>query len=177
MAEADSGTPLRARSGDWFFVVAFTCFALSSWLSDIVPALGIPIGPDSPNPLARANWFYARDADPLLIASPFYLQVSCFISAFVFGAFYPVLVYAFVTGANWIRVPAIVYVSAMTYGMVMFLCVEFLGPLPPTNLRWFLFWNLPYLLIPLALGWRMRHPHPFGARTTTAPGAARTAAA
>jgi hypothetical protein len=156
------GVPLRERPGDWLFVLAFSFFALSSWFSDTVPALGIPITPDSPNALARGAWFYARDADPLLIASPFYLRVSCFISAFVFGAFYPVLVYAFVRGANWIRIPAIVYVSAMTYGMVMFLCMEFLGPLPPTNLPWFFSWNLPYLLIPLALGWRMRHARPFG---------------
>ena len=159
---AGEGTPLRERPGDWFFVLAFGFFTLSSWLSDTVPALGIPITPDSSNPLVRGAWLYAKDADPLLIAEPFYVRVSTFISAFVFGAFYPVLVYAFVRGRNWIRIPAIVYVSAMTYGMVMFLCMEFLGPLPPTNLPWFFSWNLPYLLIPLALAWRMRNIDPFG---------------
>jgi hypothetical protein len=153
--------PLRERRGDWFFVLAFAFFTWSSWFSDIVPALGIPMSADSPNPLARANFFYADGADPLLIANPLYLRVSTFISAFVFGSFYPVLVYAFVTGANWIRIPAIAYVAAMTYGMVFFLSMEFLGPLPPTNLPWFFFWNLPYLLIPLALAWRMRHGQPF----------------
>ncbi len=171
--------PLRARPRDWFFVVAFGFFALSSWLSDTVAALGISARADSPNPLARASYFYARGADPLLIANPFYLQVSCFISAFVFGAFYPVLVYAFVRGRNWIRIPAIVYVSAMTYGMVMFLAMEFLGPLPPTDLPWFFSWNLPYLLIPLALGWRMRRPEPFTPvrRPRAAPAGADTVAA
>src|SRR5215470_16763451 len=114
MAEARAGTSLRDRPGDWFFVAAFSGFTLSSWLSDIVPALGLPITPDSPSALARATYFYAQDADPLLIANPFYLRISCFISAFVFGAFYPVLVFAFATGRNWIRVPALAYAAAMT---------------------------------------------------------------
>jgi hypothetical protein len=109
--------PLRERPGDWFFVLAFAFFTFSSFCSDVVPALGIPIVPHSSNPLVAGSWYYASDADPLLIANPHYVRISTFISAFVFGPFYPVLVYAFVTGANWIRTPAIVYVSAMTYGM------------------------------------------------------------
>ena len=157
--------PLRARKGDWLFILAFGFFTWSSWFSDIVPALGIPMTKDSPNPLARANFFYADGADPLLLANPIYLQVSTFISAFVFGSFYPILVFAFVTGRNGIRIPAICYVAAMTYGMAFFLSMEFLGPMPPTNLPWFFFWNLPYLLVPLALGYRMRRAHPFSARS------------
>jgi hypothetical protein len=158
----DSTVPLARRPGDWFFVVAFTCFAASSFLSDVVPALGLAMTPNSPSALARATYFYAKDADPFLLSNPYNLRISVFISAFVFDPFYPVLVWAFVRGRNWIRVPAIAYAAAMTYGMIMFLGFEFLGPLPPTNLPWFLGWNLPYLLVPLALAWRMRHPEPFG---------------
>jgi len=57
--------------------------------------------------------------------------------------------------------PAIVYVSAMTYGMVLLFGAEFLGDLPPTNVPKFLAFNLPYLVVPLLLGYRMRGPRPF----------------
>jgi hypothetical protein len=153
--------PLRERRGDWFFVLAFAFFTWSSFFSDIVPALGLPIVADSPNLLVRGVWLYAEDADPLLIANPHYMQISTFISAFVFGPFYAVLVWSFVRGWNGIRIPALMYVSAMTYGMVTFLWNEFAGPMPPTRLGWFFGWNLPYLFIPLALGWRMRKVDPF----------------
>lgn len=156
--------PLRERPADLAFAVFFAFATWSSWFSDIVPALGMTIAENSPSRLGRLTYFYAKDADPLLIASPFYLRISCFISAFVFGAFYPVLVYALVTGKDWIRLPAIVYASAMTYGMVMFLGFEFFGPLPPTSLAWFAFWNLPYLVVPLLLAYRMWEPDPFRPR-------------
>lgn len=55
--------------------------------------------------------------DPLLLHPPIGLEIQTFISAFVFGPFYLLLVYAFSTGRDWIRMPAILYVSAMTYGM------------------------------------------------------------
>ena len=156
--------PLRDRPADLALAAFFTFATWSSWFSDIVPALGMTIAENSPSRLGRLTYFYAKDADPLLIASPFYLRISCFISAFVFGCFYPVLVYALVTGKDWIRMPAIVYASAMTYGMVMFLCFEFFGPLPPTRLAWFAFWNLPYLVVPLLLAYRMWEPDPFRPR-------------
>ena len=161
-APAQSETiPLQQRPADLLFAAFFAFATWSSWFSDIVPALGITIAENSPSRLGRLTYFYAKDADPLLIAQPYYLRISCFISAFVFGAFYPVLVYALVTGKSWIRMPAIVYASAMTYGMIMFFCFEFFGPLPPTNLGWFALWNLPYLVVPLLLAYRMWHPDPF----------------
>src|SRR5439155_1098081 len=97
-----------------------------------------PLAPDSPSFWARANWWYANGTDPLLLHAPIGLKVQVAISAFVFGPFYLLLVYAFVAGRDWIRMPAIVYVSAMTYGMVLLFGAEFLGDLPPTNVPKFL---------------------------------------
>jgi hypothetical protein len=153
--------PLRERPGDWLFVLAFAFFAFSSTFSDSLVARGIALAADSPSFWARANYWYAAGTDPLLLAPPTSLQVQVTVSAFVFGPFYLLLVWAFVTGRDGIRMPAIVYVAAMVYGMVVFLGTELLGPLPPTNLPKFLAFNVPYLVIPLLLAWRMRRPYPF----------------
>lgn len=156
--------PLRARRRDVLFVLAFAFFAFSSFLSDSLVARGIALAPDSPSFWARANYWYADGTDPLLLHAPVSLHVQTFISAFVFGPFYLVLVYAFVRGRDWIRMPAIVYLSAMLYGMVVFLGTEFLGDLPPTNVAKFCAFNFPYWIVPLLLGYRMRRAHPFTER-------------
>ena len=152
---------LGERPGDWFFVVAFSFFAFSSFFSDIYCALRVHLTPDSTNFWVRASYWYAADTDPLLLALPTFLWIQTVISAFCFGPFYLVLVYALVRGCDWIRMPAVIYVSAMVYGMFIVLGVEYLGDLPPTYNFKFLAFNLPYLFIPLLLGWRMRRAQPF----------------
>ncbi len=164
---------LRERPGDWFFVAAFSFFAFSSFFSDIYCALRVHLTPDSTNFWVRANYWYAADTDPLLLALPTFLWIQTFISAFVFGPFYLALVYALARGRDWIRMPAIVYVSAMVYGMFIVLGAEYLGDLPPTNDFKFLAFNLPYLFIPLLLGWRMRWTYPFSVEAPAATAAPR----
>jgi hypothetical protein len=153
--------PIRARPADWFFVITFAFFAFTSCFSDAVVARGVPLTPDSPSFWARANYWYANGTDPMLIQLPIALRVQVVISALVFGPFYLLLVYAFLGGKDWIRIPALLYVSAMTYGMILLFGTEFLGGSPPTNVGKFLAFNLPYLIVPLMLGYRMRRPHPF----------------
>jgi hypothetical protein len=165
---ASRAIPLRERPADWLFVLAFAFFAFSSACSDALVACGVAIAPDSPSFWARANYWYAAGTDPLLLTPPPSLRVQTFVSAFVFGPFYLVLVYAFARGCDWVRIPAIVYAAAMLYGMVVFLGTEFLGGLRPTNLPRFLAFNLPYVAVPLLLAWRVRRPHPFSALTSPA---------
>jgi hypothetical protein len=161
MRAAVTAKPFRERRGDWAFVAVFAFFTWSSFFADTVNALDVRIAADSPNPLARAAWWYASDTDPLLIENPLSLRIQTAISAFVFGPFYVVLIYAFVRGRDWIRLPALLYVSAMTYGMVVFLSTEYFSATPPTNQPKFLAFNVPYLVVPLLLGWRMRRECPF----------------
>jgi hypothetical protein len=153
--------PLRERRRDWFFVAAFSFFAFSSFFSDAWAGLGVDFSADSPSFWARANYWYAAGTDPYFLSHPIHLRIQTFLSGFVFGPFYLLLVYAFVAGKDWIRLPAFFYTAAMLYGMVVFLGSEFLGGLPPTNLPKFLGFNLPYLIVPLALVYRLRREHPF----------------
>lgn len=156
--------PLRERPIDLFFAVLFVVFALTSGISDAVPTLGIEMSPDSPNPLARANYWYAVDADPLFMHPPVWMRIVTGLSTFVYGPFYLVLAWALVTGRNWIQLPAVIYATmiASITGFIVF-GVEFFGEpeFRTQNAVKFLSFNTPYVFFPLLLLARMRKPLPF----------------
>jgi hypothetical protein len=156
--------PLLDRRIDIFFIVIFAMFAVTSAIADAIPTLGIAMAPDAPSFLGRANYWYAYGCDPLFLHPPTWMRIVTGLSAFVYGPFYLVLVYALVRGRNWIQLPAIIYatmISSIT-GIVVF-GVEFWGEAPwrCQNIPKFLAYNLPYVLVPLALLARMRSPRPF----------------
>lgn len=156
--------PLRERKIDIFFAVVFVTFALTSGISDAIPTLGIEMSPDSANPLARANYWYAVDADPLFMHAPVFMRFITGLSTFVYGPFYLVLAYCLVKGRNWVQLPSVIYatmISTIT-GIIVF-GVEFFGEpaLRTQNPLKFLGFNLPYVLLPILLLVRMRKPMPF----------------
>ena len=157
---APPGTPLSERPRDWFFVLAFSFFAFSSFFSDSWHALGLLHG-DGFWP--EANRWYAEVAgDEFFKADHKFVRVNTGISGMVYGPFYLVLVYAFIKGKNWIRTPALIYVGAMLHGMTEFVIYEYwIGP-PPGNPLVFWLFNGPYAIIPIMLGVRMwKHKWPF----------------
>ena len=156
--------PLKDRKIDLFFAVVFLTFAVTSGIADAVPTLGIEMTPDSANPLARANYWYAIDADPLFMHPPTWMRIVTGLSAFVYGPFYLVLAYALLKGKNWIQLPAVIYatmISTIT-GIIVF-GVEFFGEAQwqTQNPVKFLSFNIPYVLLPVLLLVRMRKPMPF----------------
>lgn len=88
--------PLGARRVDLFFAIVFLTFALTSGISDAVPTLGIEMTPDSANPLVRANYWYAIDADPLFMHPPVWMRFVTGLSTFVYGPFYLVLAWCLI---------------------------------------------------------------------------------
>lgn len=164
---SDQNLPLSQRRIDVFFAIVFVLFAVTSGISDAVPTLGIEMSPDSANPLARANYWYAIDADPLFMHPPVWMRFVTGLSAFVYGPFYLVLAWALVKGKNWIQLPAVIYatmISSIT-GIIVF-GVEFFGEpeFRTLNPLKFLGFNLPYVLLPILLLVRMRKPMPFTRR-------------
>ncbi len=156
--------PLRDRKIDLFFAVVFLTFAVTSGIADAVPTLGIEMAPDSPNFLARANYWYAVDADPLFMHPPVWMRIVTGLSTFVYGPFYLLLAWALIKGRNWIQLPAVIYatmISTIT-GIIVF-GVEFFGEpaLRTQNPLKFLAFNTPYVVLPLLLLARMRKPEPF----------------
>ncbi len=161
MTQSSNGSPLSSRPRDWFFVLAFSFFAFSSFFSDAWHALGLLEGDAF---WARANrWYIEVAGDSYLAAGHAYSRVNSGISGLVFGPFYLVLVYALIKGKSWIRVPALLYVGAMLHGAIEFFVWEYwIGPRPGNPLVFWAF-NGPYVLIPFLLGVRMWRSNPFGA--------------
>lgn len=164
MSSTPANLPLKDRKIDIFFAIIFLVFALTSGISDAIPTLGIPITPDSSNALARANYWYAIDADPLFMNAPIWMRIVTGLSTFVYGPFYFVLSYCLVKGKNGIQLPAVIYatmISTIT-GIIVF-GVEFFGEpqYQTTNAVKFLAFNIPYVAIPILLLVRMRAPMPF----------------
>jgi hypothetical protein len=164
MTDVAVNLPFKERRIDVFFAVLFVIFAITSGISDAIPTLGIAMAPDSPNPLARANYWYAIDADPLFMHPPVWMRFVTGLSAFVYGPFYLLLSWCLVKGKNWIQLPAVIYgtmISSITGVIVM--GVEFFGEpeFQTHNAVKFLSLNLPYVLLPMLLVARMRKPLPF----------------
>jgi len=174
---ASAPIPLRERPRDWFFVVAFALFASTCLLSDTVNLVGRP-DPHSEYFIARL--LYNHGADSLLIANPRFVQITVgYVSALLFGAFYFVLIYAFVRGRDWIRLPAVFYAGMIVMGTGVYLAVGLLGDAPLfhmacgpdsgfnykfSNPTLSLALNLPYPLVALLLVARMWRDHPFTRR-------------
>ena len=126
--------------------------------------MNITLSPDSSNFWVRGNYWYAHNCDPLFLTPPVWMRLAAGLSGFVYGPFYLLLVFALIKGKNWIRLPSVMYATAISVitGVIVF-GAEFLeGP------QWrcqdpakFLAFNLPYVIIPLLLLIRMRKPMPF----------------
>jgi hypothetical protein len=158
---------LRRRGIDIFFAIVFSAFTITSLISDLLPTVGVNFSHPTGNFFVDSNYWYAHDADPLFMNPPDWMRIVTGLSAFVYMPFYLVLVYALLTGRNWIQLPAVIYATmivALT-GIVVF-GVEFWGEpaLRTPEPAKFLAFNLPYVLVPLLLLIRMSKPDPFKRR-------------
>jgi hypothetical protein len=156
------GLPLSQRKRDAFFIVAFAFFSFSSFYSDACYTL---YGMHGDAGCVQANRTYVELAgDGLFATQPGFMRTRTALSAFVYGPFYLLLIWAFARGANWIRLPALLYVGSMVLGVCEHLIWEFaLGITPQRPVVFFVF-TLPYLWVPLLLGARMWRAQPFGER-------------
>ncbi|MGN6126363.1 MAG: EXPERA domain-containing protein [Humibacter sp.] len=159
--------PLSKRPIDILFLVIFAAFIVTCIISDSVEGLGLDQVKDSPNVLVRWNYWYASNFDPLYQSHPVWLRFISGTSAFVYVAFYVLLIISIIRKWNWIQLPSVIYATmiiALT-GIPIF-GVEFFGSAAERtpNPAVFLAFNLPYIVFPLLLLIRMRKPLPFTRR-------------
>lgn len=160
--------PLSRRKSDAaflaFFLVnlVFTTYVVS--LEQVVitdPAsFTPPLWPPAPL-LALVHW-WERSFDPLLWARPAWYRATIWLDVLAFGPFYVAALFAFWRGRDWIRIPAVIWGSVLFTNVFIILFDELLGthatPAPMVVVGA----NLPWLLMPFLVGWRvLRSPHPF----------------
>jgi hypothetical protein len=159
--------PLRQRPFDLFYVLFFAVnLVFVTYLIDI-EQLVIADPSNFQYPLwPPRDWIdlvhrYGRDYDPLLLARPMWWKVAIWWDVLAFGPFYAMAVPAFVAGKEWIRIPTIVYASALLTILTIILAEEIWGsyraPFPEVVIAL----NLPWLLVAVSLLLRMggsRHP-------------------
>lgn len=165
--------PLRERRRDWFFVIMYSLFALTSLITDTINI----------NQPSRDSWYFlerfmfANGNETLILQNPRFVQVTVgYVSALLFGGFCLVLVYAFVRGRDWIRLPAVFYAGMVVMGTAVYLAVGILGDAPLfqracgpdstfdykfANAALSLAYNLPYPVVALLLVARMWRERPF----------------
>ena len=66
-----------------------------------------------------------------------------------------------VTQRAWLMPLGLVYSGAAVTNMFFYFATTFMGPTPPPNLGVYLPFNLPWLIAPALLGWRMWPERPF----------------
>ena len=159
--------PLKKRPFDIVFLGLFAAFIVTCIISDSVEGLGLDQVKDSPNILVQWNYWYASNFDPLYRSHPVWLRFISGTSAFVYVAFYVLLILAIVRRWNWIQLPSVIYATMIISltGIPIF-GVEFFGSAAERtpNPAVFLAFNLPYIVFPLLLLLRMRKPMPFTRR-------------
>ena len=157
-------TPLRQRPFDLFLVFWFCVFSVSSFIYEQYIIFDVDLA-SATDIFGRSGYWYASSFDPVFLDTPLWLRIMCGIDGYLFGACYPAFIYAFIKGCNWVRVPALVYGSAIIYSTLVYFGWEFLDPTnrEEANLLAVFIVNIPYTIVPLLLMWRVRNPAPFSA--------------
>jgi hypothetical protein len=160
--------PLSQRRGDIvilaFFIVNLLFITYFVDLEQLVIAdtthFTYPIWPPAPAVDLMHRW--GSMFDPLLMARPAWWKMTIWIDALAFGPFYAVAIFAYLKGKEWIRIPSIIYGSVMLTNVTIILGDEYAGVHKAPNFLIVLLENLPWLLFPLYIIYRMwRYPHPF----------------
>ena len=162
--------PISRRRADWPILVFFLInLFFITYIVDleqlVIPDANhftYPVWP--PAAMVDMVHNYGHTIDPVLIARPAWWKATIAIDVFFFGPFYALALYALIRGREWIRVPSLVYSGMMMSNVLIILVEEFFGPYATPQPMVVLLLNLPWLLMPLYIIYRMGfNPHPFRA--------------
>jgi hypothetical protein len=160
--------PISQRRGDIAIVILFVINILFITYMVDVEQLVIPdpthfTYPAWPPKIAvDATHWWGRTFDPVLMARPPWWKTTIWIDALFFGPFYIIAIYAYVKGKDWIRIPSIIYASVLITNVLIILSEERYGPYATPHWPVVFLFNLPWLLFPLYIIYRMwRYSHPF----------------
>ena len=124
-----------------------------------------------PRPVVNLIHWWGAAFDPDLMARAMWWKMTIWIDALGFGPFYAVAIYAYSRGRDWIRIPSVIYASMLFTNVLIILGEERAGATPSPHFPVVLLANLPWLVMPLVIVYRMaRAEHPFTSpRTPVGP--------
>jgi hypothetical protein len=89
--------------------------------------------------------------------------VSCLFDGLFQAPVLVFVIYGLLRQRAWVRPLGLIYAGAAVTNMFFYFATTFLGPTPPPNLAVYLPFNLPWLIAPLVLAWRLLPADPFAA--------------
>ena len=144
---------LAKRPVDLVLVIAFALFAFTSLVMEPYFVLGAL---DRADPFAAGWRLYANAWDPIFLRAPTFLRLQCAIDWLLFGPFYVAAIVAFARRREWIRLPALLFVAAMSYSLLLYFGVELIDERGRADLPVVIGVNIPYGIVAALLGWRVR---------------------
>jgi hypothetical protein len=167
-----SPLPLRRRRWDIVFLVFFLVNILFiTYIVDLEQlAIPDPVTLDPPNfeypiwptkGLVDMVHWWGGHFDPVQLARPTWWKATIWIDALLFGPYYAFAIYAFIKGKEWIRIPTFLYSGILWTNVVIILSEELWGPHSTPQRGMVILANLPWLVFPMLLVWRMWKEHPF----------------
>jgi len=148
--------PITRRPLDLVLAAFFAVSILYGFAFSLPEALGVPVAADSPWPPLRALHGWAVEQEPAHLDPPPTLIASLIFDGFVQSPFLIVLVWALLRGRESIRPAALLYAGAATMNMYFYFFETVYGPHPPPHPEVYWPFNLPWLIAPMVLAWRMR---------------------
>lgn len=148
-------TTIFRRPLDLLLAAFFCVCVLYGFLFSLPEGLGVPVSADSPWPPLRALHDWAVAEEPAHLDPPPNLLAACLFDG-LFQA--PVLLFiiaGLIRPRRWLKPLGLFYAGAAATNMFFYFAQTFLGPHPPPNTAYYLAFNLPWLLAPLALGARV----------------------
>jgi hypothetical protein len=164
-----AATGIRRRPFDLALAGFFSISVVYGLLVSLPEGLGVPVAPDSPWPPLRALHGWAAAQEPAHLDPPPALLASCLFDGLFQAPACAVIAYGLVRRRAWLRGPALFYAGAALTNMFYYFFQTFAGPHPPTQLSVYLPFNLPWLMAPMALAWRVRRAPLFGEDAPPAP--------
>lgn len=149
--------------GDRVFVFFFALFAFTSLAMEPYVVFGVDLHRHG-DPLAAGWLLYASRWDPIFLAPPLPMKIICAFDMLFYGPFYLLAIWAFVKRREWIRIPAIVYITAIATTTLEYFVWEIVGERGRADMLMVVVFNVPYLIVPAALAWRVRKTPLFSTR-------------
>jgi len=153
-----SVTPKKAiirRPIDLLFLAFFSISILYGFLFSLPEGLGVPVSADSPWPPLRALHGWAVAEEPAHLNPPPNLIAATLFDGFFQAPILLFVVVGLIRQRPWLVPVGLIYAGAGTTNMFFYFVQTFLGDHPPPNLGYYLVFNLPWLIAPIALGCRV----------------------